>query len=265
MKLDVGVTEAYCRDGFYIPSEPILPTAVVEDARKGMDNIRAGQYDTGIKPEPSPWNPGDDPQILCKIEMPQLASQAVMTLITHPQLGEWAAALTGAQRVQVWWVQLLYKPSSTEQTVSATNIGWHQDRNYWQNWEEGSELFTAWVALDEVDEVCGPMRLVPGSHRWGLLDDGGFYQQDIDAVRAAIPVPAEAEWQEVPALLPAGGASFHDNYTYHGSGPNNSGRPRRSFAIHMRTEKSRPVGDRREGLASFIDEYEKCPVIFEAG
>jgi hypothetical protein len=36
--------------------------------------------------------------------------------------------------------------------------------------------------------------------------------------------------------------------------------PRRSFAIHMRTNRSRPVGDRRSGLTAYIDDLEICPV-----
>ena len=35
------------------------------------------------------------------------------------------------------------------QTIN-TNIGWHQDRTYWQEWDDGSELFTAWIALSDV-------------------------------------------------------------------------------------------------------------------
>ena len=54
---------------------------------------------------------------------------------------------------------------------------------------EGSELFTAWVALSDVTAEAGPMRFVRGSHGWGLLDDGGFYRQDLDDQRDAIPVP----------------------------------------------------------------------------
>jgi ectoine hydroxylase-related dioxygenase (phytanoyl-CoA dioxygenase family) len=75
-------------------------------------------------------------------------------------------------------------------------------------------------------------------------------------------VPVGQEWAEAPVLLPAGGASFHHCLTLHGSGPNLSGRPRRSFAIHLRTDKSRPVEDRRAGLTQFIDNLQYCPQIY---
>jgi ectoine hydroxylase-related dioxygenase (phytanoyl-CoA dioxygenase family) len=156
----------------------------------------------------------------------------------------------------------LYKPPSPSEESSGTSVGWHQDRHYWQIWEEGSELFTAWVALSDVTPEAGPMRFVRGSHRWGYLGRSDFYGQDHDALRAEIPVPEGADWEEVAAILPPGGVSFHHNLTYHGSGPNRSAGPRRSFALHMRTENSRPVADARKGLTAFIDDPAYCPVIY---
>src|SRR5688572_4533432 len=140
------IREQYERDGYLIVAQPILPAQLVNRALEGMDAIRAGEYETGRSPQPSSWNPGDDPRVLCKIEMPQIANEAIRALVGHPLLGEWAAAITGATMVQAWWVQLLYKPSS-DGSVTSTNVGWHQDLTYWsETWEPGSELFTAWVA-----------------------------------------------------------------------------------------------------------------------
>ena len=257
--------EQYQKDGFCTISDPVFPTDVVDAAIEGMDAVRAGEYDTGHPPENSRWNPGDDPKALCKIEMPQFASHAIMDLVSHPALGKLAAEVTGAKMVQVWWVQLLYKPVGEPTDQRITNIGWHQDRYYWRIWEEGSELFTAWVALSKITPDAGPMRFVPGSHRWGLLDiDFGFQQQDLDTLRSGISIPEQATWREVPMLLPPGALSLHDCFTLHGSGPNRSDGPRRSFAIHMRTENSRPVNDERQGLARHIDDLSKCPVIYES-
>ncbi|MYH60239.1 MAG: hypothetical protein F4148_00190, partial [Caldilineaceae bacterium SB0675_bin_29] len=112
MKADqVDLTrKKYQDEGFYIHPEPLLPQEVVEKAVAGMDALRAGDYETGIPPRPSSWSPGDDPDALCKIEMPQIASHSIMELVSHPALGAKAAEITGAEALQVWWVQLLYKP-----------------------------------------------------------------------------------------------------------------------------------------------------------
>ena len=253
----------YEKDGFLLATEPLLRADLVERASLGMDAIRRGDYDTGRPPCPSPWNPGDDPSVLCKIEQPQFASRAIRELVSHPALGELAAAATGATRVQVWWVQLLFKPpTAAGGAQEKTNVGWHQDRAYWGQWEENSELLTAWVALSDVREDCGPMRFVRGSHRWGLLGQGDFFEQDIAGHRARIAVPDAAGWDEVAAVLPPGGVSLHDRFTLHGSGPNHSSAPRRSLAIHLRTQNARPVGDKREGLTAFIDDPSVCPVVY---
>lgn len=251
--------QQYEADGFYIVPRPIFPPDLLSRAVGGMDAIRRGEYDTGLSPCPSIWQPGDDPQRLCKIEQPQFASQALRDLFAYPALGQWAAEITGASMVQIWWVQLLYKPSDSE---AATSIGWHQDRHYWGAWEEGSELFTAWIALSKVDAKSGPMRFVRGSHRWGLLKEGDFYAQDLSGQRRAMTIPDGERWEEVTALLPPGGVSFHDDYVLHASGPNRSGAPRRSFAVHLRTQNARPADGKRAGLTEFIDNTELCPVIY---
>ena len=253
----------YADDGFYIHPKPLLDADLVRAATSGMDSIRAGVYDTGTEPMPSPWKPGDDPQILCKIELPQRASTAIGSLVSDQRLGELAAKVTGADWVQVWWVQLLYKPPTPPKP--GVNVGWHQDRQYWSAWEEGSELFTAWVALSDVAENSGPMRFVPGSHQWGLLGEGDFFGQDLSSQRQNMRLPEGVQWrEEVPAILPPGGVSFHDCLTFHASGENTSAGPRRSLAIHMRTAKSKPIDDRREGLTRFLDDLDMNPVIYGA-
>src|SRR5579872_5153698 len=121
------VRARYEADGFLLMPEPVLVGDLIARAARGMDAIRRGEYDTGRPPCQSPWNPGDDPNRLCKIEQPQFANKAVHALVSHPALGEAAAAITGATMVQAWWVQLLDKPPSTGDPEAKTSIGWHQD------------------------------------------------------------------------------------------------------------------------------------------
>ena len=259
--------QQYKTDGYYLHPHPIVPKDLIQSAIQGMDKLRSGEYETGMPPRPSYWNPGDSFQKLCKIEMPQIANNAIMRLISRPEIGELAAQLTGAKMVQVWWVQLLGKPPAQPDQSTApntgTNIGWHQDRQYWKSWAEESELLTAWVALTDVTEQAGPMRFIRGSHKWGCLNQGDFYGQDHAAQRDQITVPDGETWEEVTAILPPGGVSFHHNLTFHGSGPNRTTELRRSFAIHLRTEKSEPVNHQRSGLTEFIDQPTHCPIIYQ--
>jgi len=253
--------DAYLRDGFYLHRESVLSEDLLDRAMDGIEDVRNAIYDTGEAPDYRLWNPGDNPLSLCKIEIPQLGNHALREAIASSRLGEIAAAVTGASMVQVWWVQGLYKPGVGDGPVEAvTNVGWHQDQSYWQPWEEGSELFTAWLALSDVNPESGPMVFVPGSHQWGLIPGSNFHGQDQEAIRAGIAIPEGGAWTEVPATLPPGGVSFHDRLVIHGSYPNRTRLPRRSLAIHMRTEKSQ-IG-RTQGFAKYLQRPEICPVIF---
>ena len=252
----------YQADGYTISSQPIIPAELVIRASKGMDALIAGEYETGHPPESSYWSPGDDPHKLGKIEMPQIANLAIRELVGHPDLGKWVSEITGARMVQVWWVQLLHKPSAITRDCKSVGVGWHQDKQYWKIWKEGSELFTAWVAVSDVTPDAGPMIFVRGSHRWGLLNQGDFYGEDLELQKEDITLPEGEHWEEVLATMPAGAASLHHNLVFHGSPPNRSGKPRRSFAIHMRTENSEPAGGGLAGLARHIDNKDCCPIVF---
>ena len=251
----------YEADGFYLHQQALIATALLNRAVEGMDAVRAGDYDTGMPPMGGS-KPGDDPRKLCKIENPQVANRAILELVSQSAIGAVAAAVSEARMVQVWWVQLLGKPPVDPDFEAPTNIGWHQDRQYWGRWEKGSELFTAWVALSDVTADSGPMRFVRGSHRWGLLDQGNFHGQDHEAQRQAIAVPEGETWREVPAILPPGGVSFHHNLTYHGSGLNQSADMRRSLAIHLRTENSTPSAEANDEQATMLDDPARCPVVY---
>jgi ectoine hydroxylase-related dioxygenase (phytanoyl-CoA dioxygenase family) len=248
----------YSHDGFALIDRPMLSDDELNSARAGMDRLRHGEYRMGHAPEPSPWNPGDDPRSLVKIEMPQLADPGIANVVASRTIGEAVAAATGANWLQVFWVQMLDKPN--EDPNVPARVGWHQDWHYWrEHWEDGSELLTAWVAITDVRETCGPVTYVAGSQGWGLIPGGDFFQQG--ELRPRLELPGGIHWTETPALLPAGGFSVHDRLTLHGSGPNSSGTHRRSLALHLRTENSRPTSAGLSGLARHVDDLDACPVI----
>jgi hypothetical protein len=260
-RIPTPVKESFEKNGFYIFSQPVIDSESIQKAVEGMDMLRAGVYDTGKPPPKSLWSPGDDLDSLCKIEQPQIANVAIATLIHSPEIGEWTAHVTGAKMIQVAGVQLLYKPPAVYDRSASTKVGWHRDWTYFRkHWEPGSLLLTAWVALSDVEAVSGPMKLVVGSHRWGETTGGDFFSQEIS--QDNFNVPSNRVWQEAPALMNPGGISLHDQHVLHGSSENLSDTPRRSLAIHVRTEKSRLIGGWREGLTSHIDDLSIAPIIY---
>jgi ectoine hydroxylase-related dioxygenase (phytanoyl-CoA dioxygenase family) len=251
--------EAFERDGFCF-APPSLPRALLDRVVPHMDAVLAGEYETGVAPYRRFWEPADGPDRLRKVDDAHWADDTIRELVTHPAIGEWAAAVTGAEMVQLWSCQLLVKPP---RVASGANVGWHQDLPYWKRWFEDGVL-VAWVAVSDVTAEAGPVRFVRGSHRWGALAGGNFFESgDIDALRRVLPVPAGAAWDEVPAVLAPGAFSLHHNLVLHGSGPNMSLLPRRSFAIHLRTERGVPLEGDDVHYVTGLDDVDKHPVLFD--
>ena len=248
------------RDGFCL-APPLIPTDLVERAIPRMDAVIAGEYETGVPPHAVHFSPSDGPDKLKKVDQPNLCDRTLLEFVSHPALGEWVAQLMGAEWIQAWAIQLLVKPPGGGK---GGVVGWHQDKHYWPYWE--GEVFTAWVAVSEVTAEMGPMRFIRGSHQWGFLEGGDFFGSDCADQLERMKAPAGEKWEEVPALLEPGAASLHHKLTLHASGPNLSDRPRRSFAIHLRTEKSKPVrgSDYDNYYIDDLDDPVKAPVLFGA-
>ena len=83
--------------------------------------------------------------------------------------------------------------------------------------------------------------MVDGSHRWKEIgaDDSmtrHFAERDRDELEQVLAENAAfngAEVRKVPMVIPKGHMSFHHCRTYHGSGANRSGRPRRAVSFHL--------------------------------
>ncbi len=244
----------YERDGFVF-SEPLVTPDLLARVVTHMDAVIAGSYETGVPPHARHFGPEDPPQKLRKIDQPHLSDRTLYEFVTHPAVGAWVAELLEADWIQVWATQLLVKPPGG-QVVG--NVGWHQDSAYWPYWE--GEVFTVWVAISHITPESGPMRYLRGSHRWGVIEGSDFFNPNIQAGDHGLSLPAGADWEEVPALLPPGAVSLHHRLTLHASGPNTAKTPRRSFALHMRTDRSRPLES--NFYTDHLDDPLHAPVIY---
>lgn len=248
----------YEDDGF-ITVDRVLEPSEIGPACEVMDAVVAGEYATGVEPLCVDRHGDGDPRHLARIDQPQMADHRITDLVRRSGIGEAAAALTGADMVQVWAMQLIRKPSTD---APVANVGWHQDEDYWTGWWDG-EVFTCWLALSDVTAEAGPVTFVKGSHRWGFLGGGNFFLTDLDGSESRAKVPEGERWEEAPAVLPAGGCSFHHRLTLHGSGPNTSGSFRRSYAVHLRTERATMLPGLRDVYQEHITDPAMSPVLFE--
>jgi len=86
------------------------------------------------------------------------ASPAFHKLIYNSTVVEEIGQLTSSIELRVWHDQIQYKPPQ----IGGVNR-WHQDSPLWGILMPKTSQVTAWVALDDVDESNGCMRMVPGS------------------------------------------------------------------------------------------------------
>jgi ectoine hydroxylase-related dioxygenase (phytanoyl-CoA dioxygenase family) len=171
------------------------------------------------------------------------ASQPFSELIRNETIVEEMAQLTGAKQLRIWHDQIQYKPAQT----GGVNM-WHQDAPLWPILAPMTEV-TAWVALDDVDEENGCMSMVPGSHTWGnhmsYLATLGSYD--------AMPSSFQGHEIEIrPCPVRRGEVHYHHALTWHGSGNNTSGRPRRAIALHFMTDETRFVASGEHVMKPFV-------------
>jgi len=228
---DIATAEAkdhYAELGWWV-SPPFLDDAVITAAERGAERIYRGESDHALPGGVTQfgWKQGDGDG-LRKNDHTGLLVDDLRPLVTDPLLGAVAALLAGVDEIRLWHDQLLYKPSAQPGSVPPA-VGWHTDRQYWRACTS-ENMLTAWVPFHDIRPEHGPVMFVDGSHRWEGAE-GDFWNPDLDQVLARVAGSHEAHASV--ALVPRGGASFHNCRTLHGSGPNTSGQPRRAIAVHL--------------------------------
>ena len=157
-----------------------------------------------------------------QLMMAARADEVIASIAQHPQILDVIRQLMKAEDVRYLQDQVLMKPA-----FHGSHVSWHQDSGYWTNvepWIDPPAIVTCWVAVDNVTEDNGCVRMVPGSHKGGVLphEPGGdhlLHVQGVDLTSA------------VPVVLPPGGVSSHHSCTVHGSAPNTTPHRRRGLAL----------------------------------
>jgi ectoine hydroxylase-related dioxygenase (phytanoyl-CoA dioxygenase family) len=251
------------RDGFTVWKGLFESPELLKAAQEAVEEIRTGEYATGEFPQgPQFWWPLSSKEQLCKIEMPHRSHSALERLIHHPALAHAMETITQASLVQLFWVTVFYKePFSTEAEVSH-RVGWHQDWLYWHNdWEDDSELFSAWIPLTSVDQDSGTLRFLPGSHRWGETGMGNLWKQELHAQLEEIEDARGEALEVVRPEIALGDVSFHRCLTFHGSPANTSSEPRSALVLNLRTQRSTPRGGAYLGMREWLRAEKWNPVL----
>lgn len=148
-------------------------------------------------------------------------SRFLYDICTHPQILNYVEDILGPD-FYLWASEFITKAPHTDKTVP-----WHQDAHYWPL--SPHNTVTVWLAFGDVDEGNGAMKVIPGTHKGGLikhrianetsilsfeLEDGTFSEKDAVSLK-----------------IPAGGISLHDDAIIHGSPANHSDRWRIALVL----------------------------------
>lgn len=172
-------------------------------------------------------NPGVRPEKLISIHLENGAegvrgARAFLDLAQDPDILDLVEGAIGPD-IALWGCHMFCKTAG-----DGLETPWHQDGHYWPI--RPLATCTVWVALEASDPGNGCLRVVPGSHRGGVLhahmkEDGALTLAD------RIETGAFDENDAVDVVLEPGQMSLHDVFMIHGSGANRSTRRRAGLAI----------------------------------
>jgi ectoine hydroxylase-related dioxygenase (phytanoyl-CoA dioxygenase family) len=220
MQTDV-MRDRFERDG-YLLGLPILTPAEVGQARNAYERLEREVSARSSKG---------------RITNAHHTDEAMWRIASHPRVLETVESLIGPDIVLLSTGFFVKPPSANDQFVA-----WHQDTMYWGLVPPFA--ITLWIAIDDADIENGCLRVIPGSHRLGLLphrtsDRAGNLLGENQEIDPALFDEASA----VDFCLRAGEASAHHGELIHGSNPNRSTRRRCGMTLRFTTPAVRPVRD----------------------
>ena len=110
---------------------------------------------------------------------------------------------------------------------------------------------TIWIPLQETPTLLGPLEVIPGSHREGLLP-----KNDATDVKRSELTPMRDDDEFVTIPLGAGQARVFSNFLIHRSGPNRSNMVRFSIQVRFNDLASPEYARRKFTLDHLVPEQQ---------
>jgi hypothetical protein len=206
--------EAYRRDGQVTPARR-LPSDLVDALEAAIEALIADN--PHLRPEQLPGA-----HVALSADTGVRGRPELLELASHPDLLDMAEQVIGPDLI-LWGSQVFSKPAG-----DGLALPWHQDGEYWPM--RPLATVTLWIAVDPATRDNGCLRIIPGSHKHGLL---GHERTDDEAlvVNRTIKSGLIDESRAYDVELERGQVSLHDALVVHGSNANPSGRRRCGYAI----------------------------------
>ena len=150
-------------------------------------------------------------------------------LVTHDALLNAVEDVLGGD-ILIDGTLVFYKPPQDSSYVS-----WHQDSVY-SGWHLTPST-SAWIALTASHRANGCMRVIPGSHKQGLVSHVNIRDDSNLVARGERVETGVDESQAVDIVLQPGEMSLHHSTIIHGSNANTSDEPRIGFIVRFVTNR----------------------------
>lgn len=194
-----------------------------------------------------------------KPDTPFWTGQAVLDAFTCPALIDSVESLIGpevysnpVQHVRIKPPESILPTNQFGQPIMGATQ-WHQDNGVVIEEADDTQMLTVWFSLHDTDLEQGPLKVVPGSHRKGLLTHCPNYKG-----QGGRPIPDHLFDVDGTLPLPVnrGNVIFLHPHTVHGSLSNLSDRIRWSFDLRYN-----PIGQHtgREAFPGFVVRSQKTP------
>lgn len=157
----------------------------------------------------------------------QFYSAALSRLLVDPRVTDRAAAIIGSPNVQLHHNKMFIKPPE-----KGSPFPMHQDVPYFPH--DRHTMIAAIIHFDDAPIEKGCVRVVPGSHKLGILEhssEGGWH----------LPFAQYPIESAVPCEAKAGDVLFFSYLTIHGSGINVSSEARTTLLVQMRDPSDPPT------------------------
>ena len=211
-KLSITQLEQYERDGIVFPIK-IFADDEVAFFRNGLESVARECGEGSLK----------------RFDSLHLFFDWAYRLVTSRNLLDAVEHLLGPD-ILVDGTLVFYKPPHDSSYVS-----WHQDSVY-SGWNLTPST-SAWIALTPSHAANGCMRVIPGSHKQGLLGHANVPDGPNLLRRGEQVAEGVDESVAVDVVLRPGEMSFHHSTIIHGSNPNTSAEPRVGFIVRFVTKE----------------------------
>lgn len=221
----------FWRENGYLVVENVLSQAEIEHLRQSTDKLMAsaqGLTESTDRFKLKAFGTGGN--VVQQIAEPHELGGEWMALARDSRILDIVEGLLGPN-IMLYYSMYMMKPS-----FEGFEAPWHQDFAFFVH--DAANLLACQVYIDDSTIENGCIRVVPGSHKLGLLNhfkDGqftGILQVDTSAF----------DEQQIAVPVPAGGMVFWHSLTLHSSQPNRSPRPRRAMVFEYKDPGARLMG-----------------------